>query len=333
MKKKVLSTIIAATMLLCAACTATPDASQVTQESAQESNASQAETEATYEMPDITTDRAGNAIEVPSEINRIVSLAPSTTQVLIELGLADKIVGIDYYSADYIDALDPEIPMFDMMSPDCETIASLEPDIVFTSGMSSVGGVNPFTPLVESGFCVADIPSSESIESIKEDLLFIGAVTGTYEGATGLVDYMDETIATVEAAGEGKTVLFLMSIPDATYPTIYSFGNCTYMQEMLDCIGAVNVFEDEIGWISVSEEDAIATNPDVILTNVNWVDDPVSDILALEGWENVTAIVNGDVYYVDANLSSRPNEHIADAIVEWAGCISASGSTSDDEAA
>ncbi len=330
MKKKIATLILAAAMLTCAACTAKPDDTKATEESAASSaEASAIETS----MPDISTDRAGNAIEVPENIDKIVSLAPSTTEVLIELGLADKIVGIDYYSADYLEYLDADIPQFDMMEPDCELIASLDPDIVFTSGMSSVGGVNPFLPLVEAGYCVADIPSSESLDAIRDDIKFIGAVTGKYDESLDLVSYMDETLATVSEVGNGAKVLFLMSIPDANYPSLYTFGSGTYMQEMLDIIGATNVFADQEGWISVSSEDAIAADPDVILTTVNWVEDPVGDILALEGWENVTAIKNAAVYYVDANLCSRPNEHIADAVVEWAGLITSAGTSSDNEAA
>ena len=64
-----------------------------------------------------TQDRAGVPIEVPDQVDRIVSLAPSTTQFLIELGLSDKIVGIDSNSVDYLEDLDPTIPNFDMMNP------------------------------------------------------------------------------------------------------------------------------------------------------------------------------------------------------------------------
>ena len=58
-------------------------------------------------------------------------------------------------------------------------------------------------------------------------------------------------------------------------------------------------------------------NPDVILTNVDYVEDPVKEIKALKGWENVKAIKNNEVYKVDPNLSMQPNNHVADAALEW----------------
>ena len=69
-------------------------------------------------------DRAGNAIALPGEVNTIVSLAPSTTEIIIDLGLADKLVAIDTYSAFYWPEL-AELPQYDMMAPDNEQLALL----------------------------------------------------------------------------------------------------------------------------------------------------------------------------------------------------------------
>ena len=268
-------------------------------------------------------DRSGNDIKVPSEVKSIVSLAPSTTRVLIDLGLALKIVAVDTNSMSYKDYLPSGVKTFDMMNPDNEAIAALKPDIVFTSGMSSVGGTSPFKPLVDAGICVADIPSSASIADIAEDIKFIGNCTGKGVEAVALATAMDASFKLIEKASESipeekrKTVLFMMNIPSAEAPTIYSFGSGTYMDEMLKKIGAKNACGSQQGWVAISLEDAVAMNPDVILTNVDYVEDPVKDIKALKGWENVKAIKNNEVYKVDANLSSQPNNHVVDAALEW----------------
>ena len=173
-----------------------------------------------------TKDRAGNDIKVPEKVEKIVSMAPSTTQFLIDLGLADKIIGIDTNSASYADKLKADIPQFDMMSPDNEAIAALAPDIVFTSGMSSVGGTSPFQSLVDSGICVADIPTPDSIEGVCDDIKFIGTCVGKgAEGlayAKGLTVFMEgvEEYAKTIPEGEQKTVLVMMNVPSADYPTI-----------------------------------------------------------------------------------------------------------------
>jgi iron complex transport system substrate-binding protein len=276
-----------------------------------------------YEKP--TVDRAGVEISVPDQVDRIVSLAPSTTQFLIELGLSDKIVGIDSNSIDYLEDLDPTIPNFDMMNPDNEAIAALEPDIVFTSGMSYVGGESPFQSLVDAGICVADIPTPATLEDLKLDLQFIGLCVNEPDVADGYVESFELLLGEVEEFAaevpERKTVLFMMTIPSADYPTIYSFGDGTYMSDMLDEIGADNACAGLEGWVAITEEEAIAMNPDVILTNYIWTEDPAGDIMALDGWENVNAVKNGEVYVVTDNLCSRPNEHVAEAIIEWGSFV------------
>lgn len=274
-----------------------------------------------------TKDRAGNDIKVPEKVEKIVSMAPSTTQFLIDLGLGDKIIAIDTNSATYADKLKADIPQFDMMNPDNEAIAALAPDIVFVSGMSSVGGTSPFQSLVDSGICVADIPSPSSLEGICEDLEFIGACVG--KGAESLAYSKGFTafMAGIEEIGKNipadqqKTVLVMMNVPSAEYPTIYTFGKGTYMNEMLEAIGAKNVFGDKEGWLSVSVEDAIKANPDVILMDCNWMPDAADQVKALAGWENVNAIKNGAVYAVNEDLCSRPNQHVSEATLEWAKLI------------
>lgn len=264
-------------------------------------------------------DRAGNAIAVPAEVNRIISLAPSTTQVLEALGLTDRLVAVDTQTPMYVEGTS-ELPQFDMMAPDVEQIAALEPDVVFTSGMSYLDD-NPFAALTEMGVCVIEIPSSESIAAVEEDIAFIAACLGKDAEGKAIVDEMqakiDELAAIGAAIEDRKTVLFEIS----ALPYIYSFGAGTFLDEMITLIGAENVMGDQAGWLAVNEEDAVAANPDVILTNVNYIEDSVGEILSRAGWDTVTAVANQDVHYIDNGASSLPNQHIVDAMIEMAVAV------------
>ncbi len=274
------------------------------------------------EKPLSTTDRSGNSIEIPVKVEKIISMAPSTTRVLIDLGAADKLVAVDTNSQVYADSLPSDVQYFDMMAPDNEALIALEPDIIFTSGMSSFGGEDPFQPARDAGICVADIPSSASFQDISEDLRFIGLAIRDEEGGKKLADQFLSDAADLksktESITEKKTVLFMLSLPSADYPSIYTFGKGTYMDEMITGINAVNVTGDQESWVSISEEEAIAMNPDVIITNVNYVDDPANVIMTSPGWENVTAVKNKAVYAIDADSSSQPNNHIIEAMKEMA---------------
>ena len=272
---------------------------------------------AVAELP--TEDRAGNAITVPAEITRIISLAPSTTQVLEALGALDSLVAVDNQTPMYVDGTS-ELPQFDMMAPDVEQIAALEPDVVFASGLSYLDG-NPFAALTEMGVCVVDIPSSASIADVEDDIRFIAACLGKDAEGEAIVNEMSASIDAIAAIGatieDKKSVLFEIS----ALPYIYSFGAGTFLDEMITLIGAENVFGDQAGWLAVSEEDAVAANPDVILTNVNYIEDSVGEILGREGWDVVTAVANADVHYIDNGASSLPNQHIIDALIEMAVAV------------
>lgn len=264
-----------------------------------------------------TQDRLGNDITLPDTIERVVSMAPSITQVIDTLGMTDLLVAVDTQTPSYVDGVD-DLPQFDMMTPDCEQILALDPDVVFVTGMSSTGGTDPYAELTQVGICVVEVASSTSIEEIEADVQFISDCLGKTDEGKELVDGMEADIAEVKAIGDTitdkKTVLFEIS----ALPDIYSFGQGAFLEEMLEILGAENIFADQEGWISVTEEAAVAADPDVILTSVNYIDDPVGEILSREGWEEVTAIANKDVYYIDTAWATLPNQNITKALKEMA---------------
>lgn len=268
-----------------------------------------------------TEDREGNPIAVPAEITKIASFAPSINQVLESLGLLDKVVAIDTNTPMYVSGVD-SIAQFNMMEPDVEQIAALEPNIVFTTGMSYQDN-DPYAALKEMGICVIVIPSSSSIEAIKEDITFIAQCfdDAAVAKATEINDEFQAEIDKIAAIGaiitEKKRVMFEI----AALPSLYSFGKGTFLDEMITIIGAENVFGDQEAWIAVTEEDAVAANPDVILTSVNYIEDSVGEILGREGWENVNAVKNKEVYYIDNGASSLPNQYIIKALQQMAEAV------------
>ena len=249
----------------------------------------------------------------------MISMAPSITQTLLDLGVGDKLVAVDTYSAMYFGLED--LPTFDMMEPDTEQMAVLDADLVFTSGMSASTGTDPFQPLRDIGVCVADIPSSEGLDAMLEDTRFIAACVGEQETCEDLIAQAQAEIDALTAIGSGITEKKRVLVEIASAPDIYTAGAGTFLQEMLTIIGAENIFGDQEGYLSVTEEAAVSLNPDVILTMVDYVDDPVGEILGRTGWENVTAVLNGAVYEVNTNAVSLPNLHVVDGMKQMAKLI------------
>ena len=278
--------------------------------------------EASLPSLDLTVDRAGAPITLPAKVEKIVSMAPSTTEILIDLGLADKIIAADT-NTKKDGLLKHDIPYFDMMKPDAEKLIALKPDVVFISGMSNAKGNTPFSPLIDAGICVINIPSSSSIEAIYLDIAYIAAVVKQEEKGAKIIANMKKEIEAVRKKGAAiaqdkkKTVYFEIGAA----PYMYSLGTGTFINEMIEIIGAKNILADQKSWIAVSDEMVLAKDPDVILTNVNYIPNPIDEIMARSGWASLKAIKGKNVFGIDTNSSSRPNHNIIKALKEMAKAV------------
>lgn len=278
--------------------------------------------EASLPSIDLTMDRAGAPITLPAKVERIVSMAPSTTEILIDLGVADKIIAADT-NTQKDGLLKQNIPYFDMMKPDAEKLIALKPDVVFISGMSNAKGNTPFSPLIDAGICVVNIPSSSSIEAIYLDIAYIAAVVKQEGNGAKIIANMKKEIEAVRKKGASiaqdkkKTVYFEIGAA----PYMYSLGTGTFINEMIEIIGAQNILADQKSWVSVSDEMVLAKDPDVILTNVNYIPNPIDEIMARSGWASLKAVKSKKVFGIDTNSSSRPNHNIIKALKEMAKAV------------
>lgn len=269
-----------------------------------------------------TLDPGGNTISVPENIRSVIVLAPSIAETLVALGQGDKIIGYDLYSVG-IEGLPEGVPTFDTVSPDVEQLMALSPDVLLVSSLSLYDQEAPYQPLISAGICVICVPTSDSIEDVKSDIRFLADVFRAPEAGDAVLSALNtelDRLAVIASAipeNERKSVYFEISAA----PYMYSSGGDTYLNEMIEWIGAKNVFAEQTGWLSVEAETVVAANPDVIFTNVNYLDDPVQEILSRDGWAGVTAIANGDVFSVDNSSSSLPNQNIVLAMRQMAEAI------------
>lgn len=270
--------------------------------------------------PITVTDSLGNEVNIPEDIESIISMGPSITEVLVELGLGDKIIAVDTYSTE-IEGLKADLPAIDMMAPDVEKIIELDADLILATTMIMVEGEDPLSQLREGDTALAYIQTSESIEGIYEDIEFISKVVNKEDEGKEIVDKMKKEIDEYKAIGDTITDKKKVYFEIGESPDLYSFGKGNFLDEMISLLGAENILSDEGSWITTSEEAVISANPDVILTNVSYVEDAVGQIKARKGWENVEAIKNDTVYYIDDNNSSQPNHNIVKALEEMAKAI------------
>jgi len=268
-----------------------------------------------------TTDRAGNAINLPSDINTIVTLAPANAEIIVALGLGDKIIATDSFSAD-VAGLGAGVPRaFGITDFDVEYITELMPDVLFASMVRIPGTDDPLAALIDVGITVIYMPVSNSIGAIMDDIRFIAYVLDAVDAGNEVIANMQEVIDDVKqiAAGitETRTVYFEVSPP----PWLTSLGTGTFIHDMIELVGATNIFEDEFGWVSVSEEILVELNPDIILTSEGFLDDPILEIISRPGFDAITAVQNDAVFRIDTNASSRPGPNIVIALRQIAEAV------------
>jgi iron complex transport system substrate-binding protein len=262
-----------------------------------------------------------SAETAPPEPKRVISTAPSNTEIIAGLGLAGRLIATDPYSTD-IAGVPEGITRIDFFYPDNEAIINLSPDIIITNEHNSTGtGNDPYKALSDIGIAVLYIPMSVSIEGIYGDIRLIAkTLQRTDEGEKLIADMksqVDEVATIGKTITDRKKVYFEIS----PAPDTYTFGTGTYLNEMITLTGAENLFADQTGWLSPNAEAVVGRNPDVILTNVGFVPDPITEIKGRPGYSQITAVKNNAVYQIDANASSRPSQHIVIALRQMAKAV------------
>jgi len=267
------------------------------------------------------TDRAGRTVKIGSSINRVISTAPSNTEIIIDLGMARKLAAVDLHSAN-VTGLPSELPMLDFFYPNAELIIGLEPDLIIASGHNATGtGEDPFRILEEAGIPVVYISMSRSIEDIYKDIAFIADLLQAQKNGEKIIKTMKTQIAAIAGKTANvdtkRTVYFEISAA----PDMMTFGKDSFINDMISVINARNIFENDNWLVMPGAESIIERNPDVILTSVNYIKDPIEEIKSRAGFNHITAVEEDRIYQIDNDSSSRPSTRIILALKQMSEAV------------
>ncbi|MCZ8534508.1 ABC transporter substrate-binding protein [Psychrobacillus psychrodurans] len=279
--------------------------------SAEETTTVEKHEEVVDEVKEYTvTDDAGNEVAFEEVPETIVSLQPSNTEILFALGVGDKIVGATEYDTYPAEALEIE-RVSDSVAFNAERITELNPDVVIAY---TIGQEEALQLLEEAGLKVFVIESATSFEDVYGDIKQLATVMGVEEKGQEIITSIQTTIQEVQEKVETAAVLKKVYYEISPSPDIYTTGSKTFQQEILAAASVDNVFSDKEGWISVSEEDVIAKNPEIILTTSNYIEDATGEIKSRAGWDKIPAVQNDSVFLVDGDVISRPGPRIGEAV-------------------
>lgn len=256
------------------------------------------------------TDDRGVEIEFKEVPKTVVSLQPSNTEILFALGVGDKIVGATEYDT-YPEEAQKIERVSDTMNFNSERIIALKPDVVIAY---TIGDKDALKPLEDAGIKVFVIQSATTFDDVYGDIEQIAAVMDVPDKGNKLNEEIKAKIAEVQTKVKDVKTPKNVYLEVSPKPDIYTAGSSTFQQEILDAANVNNVFSDLNSWAKVNEEDVIAKNPDVILTTVNYTEDPIGEILGRDGWNTVKAIQNKAVLSIDTDISNRPGPRIGEAV-------------------
>jgi len=256
------------------------------------------------------TDMTGREITLSEPATRVVALSAADCEVLYAVGAGDLLVGRGEFCDYPADVL--EIPAVQSgAETNLEQVIALKPQVLLMSSMAQTE--EQVAQLEAAGIAVV-VSDAQNIEGVYSSIAMIGALTGHDAEAAGVVESMKTTFAALtERAGElaGKSVYFEVS---PLQYGLWTAGKGTFMDEIATMLGLKNVFADLTGWAEISEEQVLAANPDLIVTVTMYFGEgpkPVDEILARAGWQDVTAVQNGDILNLPNNELSRPGPRLA----------------------
>ena len=260
------------------------------------------------------TDMTGREIKLDGTAKKIVALTASDVEIIYALGAGDLLVGRGEYCDYPAEAL--EKPMVKSGSEtNLEEILALEPDVVIMATMAQT--VDQVEALEKAGVKVI-VSDAQNLEGVYTAIGLIGQIVGKDEEAAALVKQMQETFDAIRAKAEdsGKTVYFEVSPLEWG---LWAAGKNTFMDELAGICGLRNAFADVEGWGAVSEEQVFEKDPDyIVTTSMYWGEGPtpVEEILGREGWQEMKAVKDAQVFNAESNAISRPGPRLKDAAIE-----------------
>lgn len=250
------------------------------------------------------TDMMGREIALEGKAERIVVLSAGECEILYALGAGELIVGRGEY-CDYPAEVFEVASVKSGYETNIEEIIALEPDVLITSAMDQDQDI--IAKIEEAGVKVIEC-YAQDIEGVYTSIELIGKVTGHDSEAEKLTADLKagfEEISANKVEGE-KTVYFEVS---PLQWGLWTAGAGTFMDEIANMMGLKNCFADVEGWAEISQEQVLERDPDYIVTISMYYGEgptPVEEILAREGWGELTAVKNSAVLNLADNELSRP---------------------------
>jgi len=270
---------------------------------------------APYEV--IGIDDLGREVRFNHPPQRIVSLDPSITEILFALGLNNEVVGVTDY-CDYPEEARSKSKVGGYLDPNIEATALLEPELVVTTLKTDTPRL--IQQLENFGIKVF-VLDPQKIEDILENISSLAKLTYREERAKQLVGTFKEKLNEVKRKVDGisRPGVFLEMGADP----LISVGPGSFANDLIEIAGGRNVASQSSSRYSrYTLEEILLADPEVIIICSMVPDDPcLAQKRWWKRWTNMSAVRNGRIYVVEANLITRPGPRMIEGLMEIAKVI------------
>lgn len=269
-------------------------------------------------------DDVGREVTLDAAAERVVSLAPSNTEIVCALDACDTLVGVTDFD-DYPPQVADVTEVVIQTQVDLERLVAAEPDLVLAAG-------NELTPsaaieqIVDLGIPVL-VLYPESLEEVYADIALVAQAVGREDEAATLVDELRGRVTEIEAALDGVARPRTLYEVFHAQGTTYTAGEGSFLASLLEIAGSEPVTGDAEGVLD--PEDLVAADPELVLLGAASYDPALATpgaaleaLRARPGWADLTAVREGNVVpYVDDIVTTRPGPRIVDGLEALARAI------------
>jgi iron complex transport system substrate-binding protein len=272
-------------------------------------------------FPLTITDDLGRQVTLSAPAQRVISLAPSNTEILFAVGAGGQVVGVTEYCNYPPEAQSLEkIGGFSANTISVEKIVSLEPDLVL-----SVGDIQqPVIDALEQLNIQVVALDPHTLDDVYSRIELVGRLTGHQAEAAQVVTEMKERVdmvaQRVAAIPAGDRLRVYWEVFDEPRMTA---GPSTFIGQLIDLAGGVNIFADlDEDYPQISDEEVIARNPAVIMGADTMGEKLTTEMVGQRpGWAQIGAVQGSRIYLFDGDMVARAGPRLAQVLETMATAL------------
>jgi iron complex transport system substrate-binding protein len=273
----------------------------------------------------IFKDDIGRSVEVPAKVDRVVSLAPSITETIFAASGGSKLVGDTTY-CNYPPEAQSIAKVGDTQTPNIEAIVALKPQVVFVSTDSQL---EAYLSVLDQQHIAVFVVDVRGVDEVPNAVREVGTILGTADAAGAAAEQLYQRIAAVKRESETSETdrppnptprprVFLQ----ISNEPLFTIGRQSFLTQLIDRAGGNSVTKDlDSGYPKLSKETAVTLQPQIIILSDSEDNREPNDV-----FKSSSAVKNGRILKIDADILSRPGPRLVDALEQIAEYLRKSAS-------